>query len=111
MSTFLPVASWSYSKILRFYLFLSDSIIVQRSLTPHRFGKDRNVFSFQAGKLAIPHDGIFYFKTSEYEEIFEVIDSFIHRRVAPENLVNRVYINEDMKAVLTGTSIYGSWCR
>ena len=61
--------------------------------------------------MAIPHDGIFYFKTSEYEEIFEVIDSFIHRRVAPENLVNRVYINEDMKAVLTGTSIYGSWCR
>ena len=36
------------------------------------------MFSFQAGKLAIPHDGIFYLKTEQFEDVFSIVDRHVH---------------------------------
>ena len=45
-----------------------------------RYGKDFELFSFQAGKLAAPNDGVFYLRTPKADDLFTIIDWYVASR-------------------------------
>ncbi|KAM9330214.1 docking protein 1 [Gastrophryne carolinensis] len=75
-----------------------------------RYGRDKVMFSFEAGRRCTSGEGNFTFETSQGHEIFQIVESSIRAHQGSENRLSCPNLDVETDSASQGSSSDSGWC-